>query len=72
MATWIRQRLKQIYALVSPQFLDISARSSKVNFAVPDPETETDSGSGYFGYSLPIDLHLWWIDNEMELATLRM
>ena len=33
MATWVRQRLKQIDALISPHFLDISARSSKVDFA---------------------------------------
>jgi len=69
MATWIRQRLKQIDALVSPHFLDISARSSKVDFAEPDPEEETESGSGYFGYSPPIDLQLWSIDNEKKLAT---
>lgn len=38
MTTWIRQRLKLIDALISPHFLDISARSSKVDFAEPDPE----------------------------------
>ncbi len=69
MASWIRQRLKQIDALVSPHFLDISARSSKVDFAEPDPEKEAESGSGYFGYSSPINLQLWSIDNEKGLAT---
>ncbi len=49
----IRQRLKQIDALVSPHFLDISARSSKVDFAEPDPEKEAESGSGYFYYRRP-------------------
>lgn len=69
MVTWIRQCLKQIDALVSPHFLDISARSSKVDFAEPDPEKEAESGSGYFGYSPSINLQLWSIDNEEELAT---
>ena len=69
MASWIRQRLKQIDALVSPHFLDISARSSKVDFAEPDSEKEAESGSGYYGYSPPINLQLWSIDNEKELAT---
>lgn len=69
MATWIRQRLKQIDALVSPHFLDISARSSNVDFVEPDPEKEAESGNGYYGYSPPINLQLWSIDNEKELAT---
>ncbi|WP_271898427.1 hypothetical protein [Candidatus Phyllobacterium onerii] len=54
MATWVRQRLKQIDALISPHFLDISARWSKVDFVEPDPEKEAES-SGYFGYSPPIN-----------------
>jgi hypothetical protein len=69
MATWIRQRLKQIDALVSPHFLDISARSSKVDFAEPDPDKEAESGSSYFGYSPPINLQRWSVDAEKELAT---
>lgn len=69
MATWIRQRLKQIDALVSPHFLDISARSSKVDFDEPDPEKEAERGNGYFGYSPSISLQLWSIDNEKKLAT---
>lgn len=69
MASWIRQRLKQIDALVSPHFLDISARSSQVDFAEPSPEGEPQSSSGYYGYSPPINLHLWSIDSEKGLAT---
>lgn len=67
MATWIRQRLEQVDALISPQFLDISARSSKVNFAEPGPEEEADRSSFY--YSSPITLQLWSVDSEKELAT---
>lgn len=48
MTTWVRQRLKQIDALISPHFLDISARSSKVDFAEPDPEEEAERGSFYY------------------------
>ncbi|SFD72024.1 hypothetical protein SAMN05428997_14519 [Bosea sp. CRIB-10] len=67
MATWVRQRLKQINALISPHFLDISARSSKLDFAEPDPETESESGSFY--YSPPINLQLWSVNEEKGLAT---
>lgn len=69
MATWIQQRLKQIDALISPHFLDISARSSKVDFAEPDPNEEAENSSRYYGYSPPINLQLWSINNEKELAT---
>jgi hypothetical protein len=67
MATWVRQRVEQIDALISPHFLDISARSSKLDFAEPDPETEAESGSFY--YSPPINLQLWSVDEEKGLAT---
>lgn len=66
MATWVRQRLKQIDALISPHFLDISARSSKVDFTEP-PEQEAGKGSYY--YSPPITLQLWSIDDAKGLAT---
>ncbi|UHD46480.1 hypothetical protein LUX29_04485 [Aureimonas altamirensis] len=67
MTTWVRQRLKQIDALISPHFLDISARSSKVDFAEPDPEEEAERGSFY--YSPPINLQLWSVDNAKGMAT---
>lgn len=67
MTTWVRQRLKQIDALISPHFLDISARSSKVDFAEPDLEEEAERGSFY--YSPPITLQLWSIDDAKGRAT---
>lgn len=69
MTTWIRQRLKQIDALISPHFLEISARSSKVDFAEPDPEKQDDGSRGYYGYFPSISLQLWSINDEKELAT---
>ncbi|RVD20424.1 hypothetical protein [Mesorhizobium sp. M4B.F.Ca.ET.017.02.2.1] len=69
MTTWIRLRLKQIDALISPDFLDISARSAKVDFIEPDPEKERERGGGYFGYSHPIKLDLWTVDIEKGVAT---
>jgi hypothetical protein len=48
MLIWIQQRLKLIDALISPHFLDISARSSKVDFAEPNPEKEAESGNFYY------------------------
>ena len=67
MTCWVRERLKQIDALISPHFLDISARSSKVDFSEPDPEEEGERGSFY--YSPPINLQLWSVDNAKGLAT---
>lgn len=67
MTTWVRQRLKQIDALISPHSLDISARSSKVDFAEPDPEQEAERGSFY--YSPPITLQFWSVDDVKGLAT---
>lgn len=67
MTTWVRLRLKQIDALISPHFLNISARSSKVDFAEPGPEQEAERGSYY--YSPPITLQLWSIDDAKGLAT---
>lgn len=67
MTTWVRQHLKQIDAVISPHFLDISARSSKVDFVEPDPEEDADRGSFY--YSPPITLQLWSIDDAKGQAT---
>ena len=67
MTTWVRQRLKQVDALISPHFLDISARSSKVDFAEAGSEQEAVRGSYY--YSPPITLQLWSIDDAKGLAT---
>ncbi|MUO80577.1 hypothetical protein GOZ80_07845 [Agrobacterium vitis] len=67
MTTWVRQRVKQIDALISPHFLDISARSSKVDFAEPEPEDDADRGSFY--YSPPITLQLWSVDVAKGQAT---
>jgi hypothetical protein len=69
MVIWIRQRLKQIDALISPHFLDISARSSKVDFAEPDPEKKDEGDGGYYGYFPSISLKLWLIDDDKKLAT---
>ena len=69
MSAWIRQRLKRLDALISPNFLEISARFCKVEFSEPAPKKEAESGSGYLGYLPPINLRLWSIDNEKGLAT---
>jgi hypothetical protein len=47
--------------------LDISARSSKADFAKPDPEQEAERGSFY--YSPPITLEFWSVDDAKGLAT---
>jgi hypothetical protein len=65
MTTWVRLRLKQIDALISPHFLDISARSSKVDFAEPHPEQEAERGSYYYSPPSPSNS----IDDAKGLAT---
>jgi len=69
MSAWIRQRLKRLDVLISPNFLEISARFCKLDFSEPAPEKEAEGAGGYLSYSPPINLQLWSIDKERELAT---
>jgi hypothetical protein len=69
MAEWIKGRLRPIDALVSPSFLELSARWAKVDFAERSPEKETEGAGGYLGYSRSVELRFWSIDEEEELAT---
>jgi hypothetical protein len=68
MAEWVKGRLRQIDALVSPSFLDLSARSAKLDFSEPSLEEETEGTGGYFGYLPSVELRFWSIDEEKELA----
>lgn len=67
MATWIRQSLNQIDALIGPQFLDLSVRSAKVDFTEPVPGDEAERNGFY--YSPPSKLQLWSVDEVRDLAT---
>ncbi|TMJ49947.1 MAG: hypothetical protein E6G85_19800 [Alphaproteobacteria bacterium] len=67
-SAWIRRRVQQIDALTSPQFLDISARSAKVDFSEATGENAVEPAP-YFNFQPPVTLQFWSIDNEKELAT---
>lgn len=64
MIGWLRRRIRQLDALISPAFLDISARSGKVAFA----EAETASEEGRYAYYPPVSLQYWLIDEEAGQA----
>jgi hypothetical protein len=71
MVAWVRRRLQQVDALISPLFLDISASFAKVEFEEPRADGESESSGGYFSYSPSVELQLWSIDEEKGLATSR-
>lgn len=67
MTAWMRRRLSEIDALISPLFLDISASFAKLSF--DDTRADADSGSGAGYRSGPVELQFWSIDMEKEQAT---
>ncbi|WP_050418975.1 hypothetical protein [Bradyrhizobium tropiciagri] len=67
-SVWIRRRIRQIDALTSPEFLDLSARSAKLGFVEPPKDSDNEYGGGYYAYSSPPRLQLWSIDEENEVA----
>jgi hypothetical protein len=68
MLAWLRRRIAQIDALVSPQFLDISARAAKLKFVEETAEQAADASTRYIYYPA-IKLQLWKIDEEKGQAT---
>lgn len=66
---WIRRRIQQIDALTSPAFLDLSARSAKLDFAEPLSNHKDADPCGYYSYLSIPRLQFWSIDEEKELAT---
>ncbi|RUW85305.1 hypothetical protein [Mesorhizobium sp. M1E.F.Ca.ET.063.01.1.1] len=71
MLAWVRRRLHQMDALISPLFLDISATFAKIDFEDPPADDEIEGSGGYFSYSPSVELQLWSIDEEKGLATSR-
>lgn len=60
MATWIRRRLAEIDALLSPTFLDISARFAKIEFDEARALARPAEPSWY--YPRAVELQLWRLD----------
>lgn len=65
-SAWIRRRIQQIDALISPQFLDLSARSAKIEFS---ERIDGEEPGGHYGYLSTARLQFWSIDEEKGLAT---
>ncbi|MBR0724182.1 hypothetical protein [Bradyrhizobium manausense] len=66
---WIRRRIQQIDALISPEFLDLSARTAKLDFVGHLSDPNRDDPGGYYGYLSTPRLQFWSIDEQKELAT---
>lgn len=64
MIAWLRRRIRQLDALISPAFLDVSARSGKVVFAEPDAVSDDDR----YSYYPPVSLQYWSIDEAAKEA----
>ncbi|MFD3264013.1 hypothetical protein [Phenylobacterium ferrooxidans] len=62
MVAWVRRRLAELDALLSPTFLDISARYAKVDFDEARAAARPTEPSWY--YPRAIELQLWRIDEE--------
>ncbi|RWD31310.1 MAG: hypothetical protein EOS22_04615 [Mesorhizobium sp.] len=71
MLAWVRRRLHQVNALISPLFLDISATFAKIEFEEPRADAEIEGSGGYFSSSPSVELQLWSIDEKKGLATSR-
>jgi hypothetical protein len=61
---WLRRRIRQLDALISPAFLDFSARSVKVSFAEGKVISEEDR----YTYYPPVSLQYWSIDHAAGQA----
>jgi hypothetical protein len=70
-AAWVRRRIQQIDALISPLFLDISARSAKIDFEEPTGDAANNGTGDRYVYFPPVALHLWKIDETDGLARSR-
>jgi hypothetical protein len=69
LVAWLRRRIQQIDAVISPLFLDISARCEELDF----PEVRGDpkwDDKGRYRSGRP-ELKLWKIDEEKGEATSR-
>src|SRR5690606_38893219 len=64
MAAWLRRRIRQIDALISPCFLDLSARTVELAFDEPPPENRKDDDDRSYRYLKSVALEYWSLDDE--------
>lgn len=67
MEVWLRRRLAEIDALVSLQFLNLSARSAKIDFDEGRAVAAEPEPAWY--YPRPVELQFWSIDEASDQAT---
>jgi hypothetical protein len=65
---WLRFRIRRIEALLNPTLLGVSLRYAQIEF-VENPEVDNASRFRDYSYfSTPVQLQLWSLDYENELA----
>jgi len=68
MLDWLQRRLRQIDALISRLFLELSAQSVNVDFREAEADDEDASASRPWAHSSNAELQYWSIDREAGLA----
>lgn len=69
MAAWVRIRIKQIEALLSPVFLDISARSAEVEYDEAQAAAGPRGDGEHRYYVRSAALQFWSINDQTHMAT---
>lgn len=67
MAAWVRRRIAELDALLSPLFLDLSARHARIDFDEVRAAAKEASPSWY--YPSAIELQFWVVDEAQNQAT---
>ena len=68
MGDWLRRRIAQIDALLSPEFLELSARSAKLDFDEGTAAARAAKEPSWY-YPRGVTLELWSIDEASDEAT---
>jgi len=71
LSEWVRRRLQQIDALISPVFLDLSARSAEVEFEDKQATPAAGTLKAYRRHLGKPELRFWSIDIDKDMATSR-
>src|SRR5690606_3411097 len=66
---WAHAQIRQVNALISPSFLDLSRRTAKVEFREPKVQPGTEEVWMYYGFPEKTELQFWSIDEEKGLAS---
>ena len=63
---WLRLRLKQLDALLSPAFIEVSSRASEVEFDEAKAAAGPNGDSQYRYYGRPAGLDYWSLDKDAD------